>query len=242
MFQNIFQIDPIFFLPIDLEENANISKESKEFYNDKPSNEDIINKINKKEKNDIEEETTIEFSYSGKELDQSLNINIINNKNENKNEKKETIIYSLYLNDPNSHLKSVANSSKIYISEIFKSNWKLKSRRLITKLKNSLIKKYNNLYMNNDNINIYNNNNISINIKNNNFDNKINKNIMNFNNINNNKFICDYNFVNNKNLHNVYKNNGINNNQYFAQFNNNYQIMNNSLSNNNWELLKLFQQ
>ena len=38
----------------------------------------------------------------------------------------------------------MTNSSKIYICEIFKPNWKLKDRRLITKLKKILIKEYKN--------------------------------------------------------------------------------------------------
>jgi hypothetical protein len=220
MSQNIFQIDPIFFLPIDLEENSTISKESKESYDTKLLSENYINKI------DIEEDITNEYSFSGKELDQSLNINKNNNKIGKKDKPKEFIIYSVYLNEPNSNIKSMANSSKIYISEILKSNWKLKSRRLITKLKKRLIKQYKNLYLNNNN-NINNTN-----IINNNYD---NINIINFNNKNNNKFICDYNFMGNKIIHN-------NNNQFVKQYNNNYEIVKNLSRNNNWEGLKLFQQ
>ena len=220
MSENIFQIDPIFFLPIDLEENSTISKESKESYDAKLLNENYINK------NDIEEETTNEYSFSGKELDQSLNIYKNNNKIGKKEQQKEFFIYSVYLNVPNSNIKSMANSSKIYISEILKSNWKLKSRRLITKLKKRLIKQYKNLYMNNNN-NINNTK-----IINNNYD---NINIINFNNKNNNKFICDYNFISNRIINN-------NNNQFVKQYNNNYEIVKNLSRNNNWEGLKLFQQ
>ena len=53
----------------------------------------------------------------------------------------------------------MTNSSKIYTSDIFKRNWKLKSKRLITKLKKKLIKQIKNFYKNNINeCNEFNNN------------------------------------------------------------------------------------
>ena len=70
---------------------------------------------------------------------------------------KNTIIFSLNKDDRN--IKSMTNSSKIYTSDIFKRNWKLKSKRLITKLKKKLIKQIKNFYKNNINeCNEFNNN------------------------------------------------------------------------------------
>ena len=138
MSQNIFLIDPIFFLPIDFEENS-IYKEE-----DNPKN-DIINNIKenyniKKEKTE-NESTNEDSSSSGKELDQSQDIYDLKKDEYTKNIKEEkTIVFSKSINDP--QIKSMTNSSKIYICEIFKQNWKLKARRLITKLKKRLIKDY----------------------------------------------------------------------------------------------------
>ena len=224
MSQNIFHIDPIFFLPIDLEEN--IKNKSKDIDNRTSSNERVKKNIKDINKNDIEEEITNEYSSSGKELAQYINVNKNNNIKEKKDEEKECIVYSTSINDP--RIKYMTNSSKIYISEIFKSNWKLKSRRLITKLKKKLIKQYNKLYIKDDKIESDNKN---VNFKS---DISDNKNIMNLNNINNNIFICNNQFINNNN--NIYKYinlpNVCTNINIYNQYNNNYQLINDSLKNN----------
>ena len=231
MSQNIFQINPIFFMPIDLEENSKISSETEE---DSQKSIEDIEKKNENYKNKInnEDETTNEYSSSGKDLDQTLHINEINKEKINKKEKKGVLIFSVSVNDP--HIKSMTNSSKIYMSEIFKQNWKLKSRRLITKLKKKLIKQYNNSCKEGANYN--NNNENNINFKHNIYSNK---------NININNQLCEcnnsllnHNYINNNNICNnfngnnlVYNRNSctiINNN--FNQYNN-YNIIN-SICNN----------
>ena len=89
------------------------------------------------------------FSFENNSLSSIDENEDINNKN--------TIIFSLNKDDRN--IKSMTNSSKIYTSDIFKRNWKLKSKRLITKLKKKLIKQIKNFYKNNINeCNEFNNN------------------------------------------------------------------------------------
>ena len=229
MSQNIFHIDPIFFLPIDFEENLK-NKED-----DNPKN-DKINYIKKNKENTENESTNEDSSSSGKELDQSQDIDELK-KDENPkiNKEKKTIVFSKSVNDP--HIKSMTNSSKIYICEIFKQNWKLKARRLITKLKKRLIKEYqkSSLREENKKANVYNS------IYNNNY---INNNSNDINNINvyKNTFVNNsnrmYNNLNgNKNLifgNNYCNNIGIN----YKQINNNYQgtkFEQNSFINNNNE-------
>ena len=194
MSQNIFRINPIFFVPID---NQEISKNAEE-----PKNNTSICSEHKKPKNkkknelDIEDKYTYDNSSSGKESDEYVNMDDISTKKEEnkknnektaKNEEKDIIVFSTSINDR--HIKSMSNSSKIYTSEIFKQNWKLKSRRLITKLKRKLIKQYNNLCMNNadnDNNNNYNHNDYNNNYINNDESNCKNIYINNNNNMNNN--------------------------------------------------------
>ena len=98
----------------------------------------------------FEDENSNENTSSGKENDNSSE----SSKDKDKNQKKifvrekgkengdEVIVFSTSVNDRD--IKSMTNSSKIYVNEIFKQNWKLKSRRLITKLKKKLIKEYKN--------------------------------------------------------------------------------------------------
>ena len=253
MSQNIFQIDPIFFLPIDLGENSKFSSEIEE--ESQTQNGKLLKahiekykKNTHKNKNNIEDDSTNENSSSEKELDQSLDIDKIKSQKPTRKGEKEVIVFSTSRNDP--HIKSMTNSSKIYISEIFKQNWKFKSRRLITKLKKKLIKQYqnscenekiyNNKSINIGNSNINNNANFSLNDKNLFVNNKINSNnindyIFDFNNCNNNlmnninnKKIC--NKTGNKYIHfqNICANININ----FNQYNNNYKILNNSIINN----------
>ena len=89
------------------------------------------------------------FSFENNSLSSIDENEDVNNKN--------TIIFSLNKDDRN--IKSMTNSSKIYTSDIFKRNWKLKSKRLITKLKKKLIKQIKNFYKNNINeCNEFNNN------------------------------------------------------------------------------------
>ena len=239
MSENIFFIDPIFFLPIDFEDNSKISKQIKEDNN--KLNDYLKNDKDNKVK-DIEDEVTNECSSSGKELDQIL-FDKKNKKEFEKKENKDIIIYTKNVKDLD--IKSMTNSSKIYITEIFKPNWKLKCRRLIAKLKKKLIKQYNNscIKENNDNYNYNYNTNKNINLnKTNNYNyhnrNIINSNIMNYsnnclinyymnNNINNSNL---YNNFNGKVFLNIQKNNSninINSNQY-----NNKYIINNSKCNN----------
>ena len=192
MSKDVFTVDPIFFLPIDIEEDLNISE----------SNE---------KSNNVENKT-----FSDKNI---LNCEEKNNKNEN----AEVITFSLNKNDRN--IKSMTNSSKIYISEIFKRNWKLKSRRLIAKLKKRLIKQWNHYCL----IKFENNNNVV----NNNF---IQEKIIKSNNINK-KFDFN-NFINNNVTNISHMNAIINNSLYHNNFNNinkfgNINIFINQCNNNN---------
>jgi hypothetical protein len=113
----------------------------------------------------------------------------------------------------------MSNSSKIYISEIFKRNWKLKSRRLITKLKKKLIKQWiqtKNKEINDANTNLskyYSNNKLIINSQSNNIntnDNEFNNcYVYNNSNISNNNTLITNNFnhINDiVNLKNICKN------------------------------------
>jgi len=126
MSQNIFLIDPIFFMPINEEYSKQRNKPKK---NDFPNK----NKINNIEKSKVFYSTKNNLSkYSFDAL--------ISKSKQNRNKNKKTIIFSSIKNDRN--IKSMTNSSKIYTSEIFKKNWKLKSKRLIAKLKKKLIKKW----------------------------------------------------------------------------------------------------
>ena len=241
MSQNIFPIDPIFFLPIDFEDNSKNKEE------DSPKSDIIYNSLerNKKNKESTENESTNEDSSSGKELDQSIDSGDIQSdnskktKNADKNEQNDIIVFSKNVNDR--HIKSMTNSSKIYICEIFKQNWKLKARRLITKLKKRLIKEYqkSSLKEENKKINVYNS------IYNNNY---INNNAIDINSINvykntfaNNNNIMYNNLNDNQNLifgNNYCNNIGIN----CKQINNNYQgakfEKNSFINNNNEEQFK----
>jgi hypothetical protein len=199
MSKDVFTVDPIFFLPIDIEEDLNISE----------SNE---------KSNNVENKT-----FSDKNI---LNCEEKNNKNEN----AEVITFSLNKNDRN--IKSMTNSSKIYISEIFKRNWKLKSRRLIAKLKKRLIKQWNHYCL----IKFENNKNVV----NNNF---IQEKIIKSNNINK-KFDFN-NFINNNVTNISHMNAIINNSLYHNNFNNinkfgNINIFINQCNNNNNKIYNSF--
>ena len=261
MSQNIFHTDPIFVLPIDYEEDfTNVSKENQ--------NEKIYNnhfekhkkKSYKKKKTTSEDENSNENTSSGKENDHSSDSSEDKDKNQKRiigREKgedngKEVIVFSTSVN--NRHIKSMTNSSKIYVNEIFKQNWKLKSRRLITKLKKKLIKEYkNNCFKQLKEVN-------NNHIKNSSFKN----NSMNSNNMSNNKSNCNNNFIYNNDLKSIiyninqmssnnnlndyidnsnlvnYLNNCTNININFNQYNNNYQIVNNLVDRSNELEIELY--
>jgi hypothetical protein len=164
MSQNVFLIDPIFFMPIDEEysqrkekHNKTEIKKSKKIKN--------MDGLDKYQDIDIIRRNQLKKIISFPEKNKSPSIN-------SQDDNQETIIYSSSINDRN--IKSMSNSSKIYISEILNRNWKLKSRRLITRLKKKLIKQWTQVYSKeindtNSNLsNIFSNNKIIINSKSNN--------------------------------------------------------------------------
>ena len=206
MSQNTFTINPIFFMPIDFEDNSKMQEEEKS-----------------------------QDNYSSLENDSLSSIN----EGEETND-KNTIIFSSNKDDRN--IKSMTNSSKIYISEIFKRNWKLKSKRLISKLKKKLIKqiktnhKYNNYESNNEKNNL--SNQIIIKSKKNNID---------FNNYNKNNNAYNQNRINNINYNDdlnnkidIFKNLNVNSNYNHSKYNNNLKMFNdNNTINNNYLLQSL---
>ena len=252
MSQNIFHTDPIFVLPIDYEENfTNSSNENQNQKNYDNHFEKHKKKSYKKKKTSSEDENTNENTSSEKENDQSSESSKDKDKipkkifgrEKDKENGKEVIVFSTSVN--NRHIKSMTNSSKIYVSEIFKQNWKLKSRRLITKLKKKLIKEYKNKCF--KQLSEVNNNHI----KNSSFKN----NSMNSNNMRDKMPNCNNNFIYNNDLESIiYSNNQISNNNNnlndytdnsylvnylnnctnininFNQYNNNYRIVNNSMN------------
>ena len=251
MSQNIFHADPIFVLPIDYEED--FTNSSKEIQNEKIYDnhfEKHKKKSYKKKKTTSEDENSNDNTSSGKENGQSSESSKDKDKkqkkiigrDEDKENGEEVIVFSTSVN--NRHIKSMTNSSKIYVNEIFKQNWKLKSRRLITKLKKKLIKEYKNKCF--KQLNEVNNNHI----KNSSFKN----NIMNSNNMNDIIPNCNNNFIYNNDLKSIiYSNNQLSNNNNlndytnnsnlinflnnctnininFNQYNNNFQLVNNSMN------------
>ena len=164
----------LFTLPIDLEEDINEEKPAVDF-SDK-------NTDNTLEDDSFENKTNLIQILE--DLDESNILTVQEQCKRNLNNNSNQIISS---NSPsfitfskskeNKEIKSFANSSKIYIAEIFRRNWKLKARRLITKMKQKLIKKLNYIETkeNENSINYFNNMFYS-NARNNNF---INNNIIN---------------------------------------------------------------
>jgi hypothetical protein len=211
MSQNVFLIDPIFFMPIDEEYSKRKGKHKKD---DITKSQKIKNIIGLEQNKDL---NIIKGNHSKKiisfpEENKSPSIN-------SQDDNKTTIIFSSIKNDRN--IKSMSNSSKIYISEIFKRNWKLKTRRLIAKLKKKLIKQWtqtNYKEINDINANLskyYSNNKLIINSQSNNIntnDYEFNNYYIYENNINNNNTLITNNFnhINdNVNLKNSCKNNKI---------------------------------
>ena len=221
MSQNIFRIDPIFFLPIDLEDNSKILSDEEQNDCDTPE-EEHNNALIKKDKINLNDGKTNEYSSKGKELVQIFVSNINKNQVSKENDKEK--------------INPKKNTDKIFISQFFKDNWKIKSRRLITKLKKKLIKQYKNFCLKNNDIknldilNFYinniNSNNMNSNINNNIFDCSNNLICNNLSTINNNIiFNCNCSKGNNmENTNNICTNININ----FNQYNNNFQIIDNS--------------
>lgn len=220
MSQNIFRIDPIFFLPIDLEDSSRILSEEEQNNCDTTEKQEN-NALITEDKINFNEGSNKEYSPEGKELVQIFVSNINKKQISKKNDKGK--------------IKPKKNSDKIFISQFFKENWKIKSRRLITKLKKKLIKQYKNSCLKNidnkniDILNFYfnniNNKNMNSSNINNLFDCNNNFICNNLSNINNN-IICNCNCSkgnNIENLNNICTNININ----FNQYNNNYQIIDN---------------
>jgi hypothetical protein len=188
MSQNVFLIDPIFFMPIDEEYSKRKGKHKKDDITKRQKSKNIVGFEQNKDLNIIKGNHPKKI-VSIPEENKSLSIN-------SQDDNQTTIIFSSIKNDRN--IKSMSNSSKIYISEIFKRNWKLKSRRLIAKLKKKLIKQWiqtNNKEINDTNANLskyYSNNKLIINSQSNN----INSNDYEFNNY----YICNNNINNNNTL------------------------------------------
>ena len=212
MSQNAFLIDPIFFIPIDEEYSKRKGKQKKD---DTTKSQKIKNIVGLEQNQDI---SITKGNHPKKII--SIPEENKSSSNSNQDDNQTTIIFSSTKNDRN--IKSMSNSSKIYISEIFKRNWKLKSRRLIAKLKKKLIKQWiqtNNKEINDTNANLskyYSNNKLIINSQSNN----INTNdyefnnyyIYNKNNFNNNNTLLTNNFNhinNNVNMKNSCNNNKI---------------------------------
>jgi hypothetical protein len=231
MSQNIFLIDPIFFMPIDEEYSK---RKGKHKNNDITKSQIMKNKVGLEQNQDLNiiKGNNPKKIISIPEENKSPSIN-------SQDDNRTTIIFSSIKNDRN--IKSMSNSSKIYISEIFKRNWKLKSRRLIAKLKKKLIKQWiqtNNKEINDTNVNLnkYNSNNkLIINSQ----SNKINTNDYEFNNyyvfnnnINNKNTLLTNNFnhiYDNVNLKNMCKNNKI----YYTNNNKNLNVSSNLVFNFN---------
>ena len=198
MSQNVFLIDPIFFMPIDEEYYKRKGKPNKA---DKTESQKIKNMVGLNQNQDL----GIIKDNHPKKIISFLKENK-SSSNSSQNNNQSTIIFSSTKNNRN--IKSMSNSSKIYISEIFKRNWKLKSRRLIAKLKKKLIKKWTQTYNkegNGKNVNINkncSNNKIIINSQSNNINNydyEFDNYYINTNNIKNSNTVLKNNFYNNIN-------------------------------------------
>ena len=122
--------------------------------------------------------------------------NSVNNKIDS-NDLKESKFLVFSNEKNNKYIKSLINSSRIYISDILEKNWKIKIKKIVRKMKLQYIQKLNSIENENENV-----------MKNN-----------NFNNNNNNYF---YNNYNNK----QFRSNQYNNNEQ-KLFSENNTIMNN---------------
>ena len=211
MSQNAFLIDPIFFIPIDEEYSKRKGKHKK---NDITKSQIMKNKVDSEQNQDL---NIIKGNHPKKI--KSIPEENKSTSNNSQDDNQTTIIFSSIKNDRN--IKSMSNSSKIYISEIFKRNWKLKSRRLISKLKKKLIKQWiqtNNKEINDTNVKLnkyYSNKKLIINSQSNNIninDYEFNNYYIFNNNINNKNTLLTNNFnhiYDNVYLKNMCKNNKI---------------------------------
>ena len=211
MSQNVFLIDPIFFIPIDEEYSK---RKGKHKNNDITKIQKMKNKVDSEQNQDL---NIIKGNHPKKI--KSIPEENKSPSNNSQDDNQTTIIFSSIKNDRN--IKSMSNSSKIYISEIFKRNWKLKSRRLIAKLKKKLIKQWiqtNNKEINDTNVNLnkyYSNNKLIINSQSSNIntnDYEFNNYYIFNNNINNKNTLLTNNFnhiYDNVYLKNMCKNNKI---------------------------------
>ena len=188
----------IFLVPIDGNTNKSIQYGQNEI-----SNDDQGSKI----QTNNEKEELSEEDLKKNENEKEKNINI--------EKKGELKIFSKSKN------LSIADSSKIYMSEFLKKNWKIKIKRLIIKLKKRYTKKAENLIYEESQKSIINNN-----IENNNLINIFNDSSNLNNNINNNINTSDNNLYNN----NLYNNNHYNLNNlnisYKHNINYNYNALN----------------
>ena len=194
----------------------------------------ITNKNNPKNKTELSNYKNIEKNNNHKE-ENNNDINFIeNNKNIKKNEKQEDLkAYSYSFISKTKNIPR-ADSSKIYMSEFLKKNWKLRTKRLVLKLKKRYTKQSQRAFLKNTENTINEFSEIHNNINSNNFGENYETNISNTNSINfennnykNNYFQlnhdtnnCNFN-INNLNISNNKKN-------YY-----NYYIFNNNNSNIN---------
>ena len=188
----------IFLVPIDGNTNKSIQYGQNEI-----SNDDQGSKI--QTNNEKEEISKEDLKKNENEKEKNINIE----------KKGELKIFSKSKN------LSIADSSKIYMSEFLKKNWKIKIKRLIIKLKKRYTKKAENLIYEESQKSIINNN-----IENNNLINIFNDSSNLNNNINNNINTSDNNLYNN----NLYNNNHYNLNNlnisYKHNINYNYNALN----------------
>ena len=115
MSQNIFLIDPIFFMPIDEEYSKQRNKPKKNGFPNK-------NKINNIEKSKV-------FYSTKNNLSKYSSDALISKSKQNKNKNKKTIIFSSIKNDRN--IKYMTNSSKIYF---LKNKRSIKYKNLIVNI------------------------------------------------------------------------------------------------------------
>ena len=116
----------IFMIPVDGHE------ESKESY-EPPQNEFNFLKVSQL----MDFKTNSIFQYLYDERFNSKNLPLIQNEDRN----KKLFIFSCLNTEEKRAISSNADSSKIYMSEFLKHNWKLKVKRLVIKLKKRYTKK-----------------------------------------------------------------------------------------------------
>ena len=172
----------IFLIPVDGNPNKNMPKNENELLED--------NKKEKKETNKILEEDSKDKN--------NFKDNTINNSSNVDNNFKMLSYSSL----SKSKTISIADSSKLYMSEFLKKNWKIKIKRLILKLKKRYMKQSQKLLIEESNNNISESSNIN-NIEGNEI--KSENNSINFDNYYSN--ICkSNNFINNCNVNEMSNN------------------------------------